>query len=101
MSVSNVDLMEGVCHSTNKIYREMLRIIGHEGMSYITMDELNHDQVSAFKFSSIPHNRIALSCDLLDWISLEDGIPYSFTNFITTQEFSGLLYISPDIYQFQ
>ena len=45
--------------------------------------------------------RIALSWDLLAWISVEGRIPSSLTNFITTPELSGPLYISPDIYHTQ
>ena len=48
-----------------------------------------------------PHYSIVLSWDLLAWIPVEDRIPCSFTDFITTPELSGLLYISPDIYHTQ
>ena len=48
-----------------------------------------------------PQYSIVLPWDLLDWISVEDRIPCSFTHFITTPELSGLLYISPDIYHTQ
>ena len=99
VSVSNVDLMERLCHLTNKIYREMLCISRHEGMTIITMGRLDHVQASAFSWT--PQYRIVLSWDLLAWISLEDGIPRSFTHFITTPELSGPLYISPDIYHTQ
>ena len=46
---------------------------------------------------------IVLSWDslLVDWISVEDRIPCSFTNLITTPELSGLLYINPDTYHTQ
>ena len=47
--VSNVDLMERVCHLTNKIYREMLCITRHKGKTYITirgLDGLDDDQVN-------------------------------------------------------
>ena len=95
VSVSNVDLMERVCHLTNKIYREMLGITRHEleRVSYITMGGLDHLQVGAFS----PQYKIVLSWDLLAWISVEDRNLRSFTNFITTPELSGPLYISPDI----
>ena len=68
-------------------------------MSYITIDGLDHIRVSTLSSSS--HYRIALSWDLLDWISGMYGIPCSFTDFITTPELSGPLYISPDIYHTQ
>ena len=97
VSVSKVDLMERVYHLTNKIYREMLCIARHE-MAYITMGGFDYDQVSAV---STPQYRILLSWNLLKWISVEDSIPCSFTNFITTQELSGPFYISPDIYHTQ
>ena len=93
--------MERVCHLTNKIYREMLCITRHERLTYITMGGLDHVEVSAFPWT--PQYRIALSWDLLAWISVKawDRIPFSFTNFITTPELSGPLYISPDIYHTQ
>ena len=45
--------------------------------------------------------RIVLSWNLLSWISVENRIPCSFTNFITTPELSGPFYISPDNYHTQ
>jgi hypothetical protein len=68
-------------------------------MTYITMGELDHVQVSAFPWTS--QYRIVLSWDLLSWISVEGGIPSSFTNFITTPELSSPFYSSPDIYHTQ
>ena len=99
VSVSNVDLMERVCHLTNKIYREMLCITRHKGKTYITMrglDGLDDDQVNGTS-----QDRTLLSSDLLCWITVEGRFPYFFTNFITTPELSGPLYISPDIYHSQ
>ena len=52
-------------------------------------------------FSWPPQYRIMLSWDLLDWISDEGRIPSSFTDFITTPELSGPLYISADMYHTQ
>ena len=70
---------------------------------YITMGGLAHIRVSAFKFFWTPQytGRIVLSWDLLAWISEDVGILSSFTNFITTPELSGPLYITPDIYHTQ
>jgi hypothetical protein len=65
-------------------------------MTYITMGGLDQVQVRV-----IPHYRIVISWDLLSRISLESGIPCSFTDFITTPELSGPLYISPGIYHTQ
>ena len=98
VSVSNVDLMERVCHLTNKIYREILCITRHESMSYITIDGLDHVEVSTFSLN--PQYRIVLSWELLSWISEMGGIPCSFTNFITTPE-SGPFYIDKDVYHTQ
>ena len=69
-------------------------------MTYVTMGELDDVQVST---SRTPQYTIVLSWNLLAWISVEawDRIPSSFTNFITTPDFSGPLYISPDIYHTQ
>ena len=95
LPVSNVDLMERVCLSMNKIYREMLYITTHERITYITMAELDKPS------SLTPEYKIVISRDLLTWILVEDRIPRSFTNFITNPELSGPLYISPDIYHTQ
>ena len=90
--------MKRVCHLTNKIYREMLCITRHERMSIITMSGLCHVQLELIPFSPTPQYRIALSWELLAWITVNGRIPRSFTNFITSPELSGPLYISPDIY---
>ena len=68
-------------------------------MTYITIAGLDdlHMQVSSWT----PQYRIVLCCGLLAWILGMDGILCSFTNFITTAELSGRLYISPDIYHTQ
>jgi hypothetical protein len=68
-------------------------------MTYVTIAGLDHDQVS--NFSGTPQYWIALSWELLAWISLMDRIPCSFTNFITTPELSGPFYIGTDIYHTQ
>jgi len=99
VSFFNVDLMERVCHLSNKIYREMLCTTGHETMTIITIRGLDYVQFKAV--SRTPQCRIVLSWDLLDWILVERRIPCLFTNFITTPELSGTLYISPDIYHTQ
>ena len=44
---------------------------------------------------------IVIPWDLLSWMSVEGRILSSFTNFITTPELSGHLYISQDIYHIQ
>jgi len=82
-------------------YREMLRITRLERMTIITMPGLYHVQLERIPLLPIPQYRIVLSWDLLAWLSFESRIPYSFTNFITTPELSGPLYISPDIYHTQ
>ena len=92
--------MERVCHLTHKIYREMLCITRHDSMSYITMGGL-HGLDHVQNISWTPQYSIVISWDLLAWISVEDRILCSFTNFITTPELSGPLYISPDIYHTQ
>ena len=61
----------------------------------------HHLQASAF-FPPSPQYRIVLSWDLLVWMmSMEENFFSSFTNFITTPELTGSLYISPDIYHTQ
>ena len=65
-----------------------------------TIGALDHVQLGTFPWT--PQNyRIVLSWDLLDWITVEGRIPCFFTNFITTPEVSGPLYISRDIYHTQ
>ena len=114
-SISNVHLKDRLCHLTNRIYWEVLCTTSHEGKAYITLggppdyDEgkayitlggpPDYDQVGASSWTS--QYRIVLSWDLLSWLSVEDRILCSFTNFITTRELSGPLYISPDIYHTQ
>ena len=97
--VSNVDVIERVCHLRNKIYRELLCITRDERMTYITIGGLDDIEVSTFSWT--PEYRIALSWNLLAWILMMDRIPSSFTNFITTPELSGPFYISSDIYHTQ
>ena len=100
LSISEVHLIERVCHLRNKIYREMLCITRDEKMTYITIGGLNDTQVSTS--SSTPQYRIALSWELLAWISSMMGrIPRSFTDFITTPELSGLFYICSNDYHTQ
>ena len=60
-----------------------------------------HDPISLSDFPWTPQYRIVLSWNLLAWISVEGRIPYSFTNFITTPELSGPLYISQGTYHSQ
>ena len=67
-------------------------------MSIITMSGLCHVQLELIPFSSTPQYRMVLSWELLAWITVNGRIPRSFTNFITSPELSGPLYISPDIY---
>ena len=99
LSIPSFNLIERVCHLTNKIYRDVLCITTRGGISYITIGGLDHVRVST---SSTSQYRITLSWDfLLDWISWKYGIFCSFTDFITTPELSGPLYISPDIYHTQ
>ena len=68
-------------------------------MTYITIGGLDDIQVSTFSWT--PQYNIALSWNLLAWISSMEGIPRSFTNFITTPELSGPFYISWNIYHTQ
>ena len=70
-------------------------------MSNITIHGLPVDPVLV-DVSWTPQHTVLLSWELLAWIaSRNGGIPCSFTNFITTPELSGPLYIRPDIYHTQ
>ena len=93
--------MGRVCHLMYKIYREMLHIATNERMSYITMDTGGIDDIQDGDFSWDPQYKIVLSWKLLASMLVEGRIPCSFTNFITTPELSGPLYISSDIYHTQ
>ena len=85
----------------NKMYREMTCLITQERVTYITLGTgvLDNDQARAFSWP--PQYKIVLSWELLDWLSVEGRILSSFTEFITTPELSGRLYISSDIYHTQ
>ena len=86
-------------HLTIKIYQEMLRMIRNlDGTKNITICGFDHIQYRAF-YS--PRYSTVLSCALLDRMTMEGRIPFSFTDFITTQELSGPFYISLDIYHTQ
>jgi len=99
MSVSKVDIMGRVHHLTFKIYREMLRTTRDlDGTKNITIDGFDHVQFRTFYWIPWCGIDTVLSCEALDRMTMEGRIPFSFTNFITTQELSGPFYISPDIY---
>ena len=66
-----------------------------DGTKNITID------ASYRTFPWTPLYRIVLSRTLLEQMTMDGRIPFSFTNFITTQELSGPLYISPDVYHTQ
>ena len=70
-------------------------------MSIITTSGLCDIQLEFIPFSPTPQYRVVLSWELLEWIMMKDRMPNSFTNFITTPELSGPLYISPAIYHSQ
>ena len=106
MAVSNVDLMERLCRLTNKIYRDILRIMRHETMTYITIDgRSSFKDIQRGDSSWTPGYRTALSWELLAWFKgfwFSEEIPRSFTEFITTPEISGPeFYIPSDIYHTQ
>ena len=70
-------------------------------MTYITIGGLDDIQVQVSTVSWTPQYTIALSWNLLAWISFGSSMPSSFTDFITTPELSGDLYISSNIYHTQ
>ena len=104
VSVSDADLMERVCHLTNKIYREIIRIRMVDNTQAIGGLHNVSAFVGFFGFPFSPtsqYSSITLSQELLDWIMVEGRIPWSFANFFLSPESSGPLYISPDIYHTQ
>ena len=101
MSVSKVDIMGRLNHLTIKIYREMLCITRYlDGTKKTTIDQFNNF-VQNRDFPWTRRYRIVLSRTLLEWMTIDSRIPFSFTNFIINQELSGPFYISPDIYHTQ
>ena len=101
MSVSKVDIMGRLNHLTIKIYREMLCITRYlDGTKKTTIDQFNNF-VQNRDFPWTRRYRIVLSRTLLEWMTVDGRIPFSFTNFIINQELSGPFYISPDIYHTQ
>ena len=98
MSVSKVDIMGRVHHLAIEIYPKILCITRDlDGTKNITIDGIAYYP----PFSWTPQFRIVLSCTFLTWMMMDGRIPFSLTNFITTQELSGPFYISPDIYHTQ
>ena len=77
----------------------MLCITRDERMTYITIGGLDNIQVRNLSWT--PQYRIAVSWNLLAWISRKNKIPCSFTDFITAPELSGPLHISSNIYHTQ
>ena len=101
MSVSK-DIMRRARHWTIEIYKKMLLIKKNlDGTENITICGLDSDQDEFRALYWTPRYKIVLSCALLKEIMMEGRIPFSFTNFITTQELSGPFYIRPDIYHTQ
>ena len=77
----------------------MLRITRDlDGTKKISIDKFDYVQ---HRFPWTPQYCIVLSRRLLDWMTMDGKIPFSFTNFITTKELSGPFYMSPDIYHSQ
>jgi hypothetical protein len=71
-------------------------------MTYITIAGLDHVQVNNFSGTPQYTGGIALSWDLLAWISGMDRTPCSFTaNFFTIPESSGPFYIGTDLFHTQ
>ena len=106
MTVSNVDLIERLCGLTNKIYRDILRIMRHETITYITIDgRSSFKDIRLGDSSWTPRYRTTLSWELIAWfegLGVSEEIPRSFVEFITTPEISGPeFYIPSDIYHTQ
>jgi len=93
ISSYNVDLLERVRRLTNKIYRKTLCIAKNGNITVFFMGQPRH--MSRYQ-QTLHYGK--LSSELLVWASVEGKILSSFTDFITTPEISGALYISPDIY---
>ena len=99
MSVSKVDIMGRAHHLAIEIYSKILCITRErDGTKNITVDGFDYPR---FTWIPSPQYKIVLSCAFLTWMTIDGRIPFSLTNFITTQELSGPFYVSPDIYHTQ
>ncbi|KAF8816521.1 hypothetical protein BYT27DRAFT_7182095 [Phlegmacium glaucopus] len=102
--ISSINLVERLSQVTDKIYREILCIETHGSMTSITICAPLR---GAYTISETRPCRAANSAivqlpwDFLVKMSLGDRILPSFTDFMTTQERSGPLYMSPDVYHTQ
>ena len=97
MSDSKADIMRRAHNLAIEIYPKILCITRDlDGTKNITVDGIDHRP-----FSWTPPYSIVLSCTFLTWMTMDGRIPFSLTNFFTTQELSGPFYISPDIYHTQ
>ena len=98
MSDSKADIMRRAHHLPIEIYPKILRITREpDGTKNITVDELIYPPPT---WPPSLQYGIVLSWALLRWMTMDGRIPFSLTNFITTQELSGF-YIRPDIYHTQ
>ena len=101
MSDSKADIMRRAHHLAIEIYSKILCITRErDGTKNITVDGFDYPP---FTWTPSPQYRIqvTLSCALLTWMTMDGRIPFSLTNFITTQDLSGPFYVSPDIYHTQ
>ncbi|KAF8816497.1 hypothetical protein BYT27DRAFT_6396545 [Phlegmacium glaucopus] len=104
VSISSINLIKRLGHLTDRIYRDILCIETHGSMSTITtcapLREVYRIPDSRPRRPANP-GVVQLSWGLLAERSMDDRISSSFTDFMITQERSGPLYISPDIYHTQ
>ncbi|KAF8816498.1 hypothetical protein BYT27DRAFT_7182054 [Phlegmacium glaucopus] len=101
VSISSINLIERLGQITDRIYRQILCIETHGGMTTITMC------APIREVYMIPDTRprradiVQLSWGLLVERSINGRISSFFTDFMTTPERSGSLYMSPDVYHTQ
>ncbi|KAF8816495.1 hypothetical protein BYT27DRAFT_7182051 [Phlegmacium glaucopus] len=104
VSISSINWIKRLGQATDRIYRKILCIETYGNMTILTM-------CSPLRgLYMLPRTRplratnpgvVQLPWDLLAQESVNDRIPSSLTDFMTTQERSGPLYISPDVYHTQ
>ena len=100
MSDSKADIMRRAHHLAIKIYPKILCIKSDLDFTrYITIDGIA--SYPRFTWPRSPQYKILLSYELLTWMTMDGRIPFSLTNFITTQELSRRFYVSPDIFHTQ
>ncbi|KAF8816488.1 hypothetical protein BYT27DRAFT_7182040 [Phlegmacium glaucopus] len=102
--ISSINLIERLGQITDRIHRGILCIESHGSMKTITICAplRGVDMIPETRpWRTVNPSVIQLSWDLLVLESVNGRISSSFTDFMTTPERSGPLYMNPDVYHTQ